>query len=109
VPQRKEVKELKKEVNPVVMVLIVGVVVIGVVAIGYKMLGPKSYNADKAGSDATMQNFQKTGEFYKPPPGIVQGSTPGNVALPGMGQTAPGGGATAPGGTGGYNLTPPPR
>jgi hypothetical protein len=89
---------VKNEVSPALMWVVLGVVLVGVVFIGYRMLGPKNFNAQTKGSENSIQKYQQTGEFYKPPPGVVPQSSAG----------MPGGVPTGPGAArGGYNLTPP--
>ena len=94
---------MKQQVSPGVMALVLGIVVVVVVIIGFRMLGSKSYQADKAGGQKEMDTFKQTGQFYKPPEGIVPGSRSGGPPM-GLPTGPPGGG----GGTG-YNLNPPNR
>lgn len=90
---------MKKEVSPAAFWALIAVVVVVAIGFGYKMLKPGGYNKQTTGSEATMDKFNKTGEFYKPPVSMPAGST---GSMP-----TTGGGATVPGGMGGYNLQPP--
>jgi hypothetical protein len=92
---------VKNEVSPAIMWVVLGVVLVGVVFIGYRMLGPKGFNAQTKGSEPAIQKYQQTGEFYKPPPGVVPQT---NVGMPGGAPTGPGG-VRPPG----MNMPPPTR
>jgi len=74
---------VKKELNPVVVWVILGVAALVVIVIGYRVLAPKPFVPDRTGSEQAMQKVKTTGKFYSPPAGAP---------------FAGGGGATTPGG-----------
>ena len=55
--------------------------------------GPAQYKAETKGSDAAMQDFQKTGTFYQPPAGAPVPGAPqsgsGGMGQPPMGTNPP--------------------
>ncbi len=65
---------MKKELNPVVVYVIIGVVVVVVLGLGYTMFGPKPVNYEKAGSEQMMQKVQSGGKMYEPPGKIETGA-----------------------------------
>jgi ABC-type cobalt transport system substrate-binding protein len=90
---RKEVKQVKKEVSPMVIGIVMGVVLIVVIIIGFRTFGGSS-KMDTTESKEHIEKVQSGQPLYQPPPGVVPGAPSGNA----------GGG----GSVGGYNLTPPP-
>lgn len=49
--------------------------------------GPEKYKAETKGSDTAMQDYQKTGTFYRPPAGApVPGAVPGGPPMGGAPQ-----------------------
>ena len=97
---------MKREISPGLMAVIIGVIAVIVVVIGIKVLGNPGFKAQTTGGEKEMDKWKTTGEFYKPPAGIVPGAPTGGGGGPAGGiPTGPPGGGT----TGGYNLTPPGR
>jgi flagellar biosynthesis/type III secretory pathway M-ring protein FliF/YscJ len=86
--------QVKKEVSPAVVGVILGVVVILVLFFGYRTLATPQKNETK-GSEAYMEKIKQGEPMYTPPPGVVPG--------------APQGGGAGGGMSGGYNLKPPPN
>lgn len=88
--------QVKKEVSPMVVGIIMGVVLIVVIIIGFRTFGGSS-KLETTGSEETMERVKSGQPMYTPPAGVpgVTTQQPGNT----------GGG----GGVGGYNLNPPPN
>jgi hypothetical protein len=84
---------VKKEIPPVVVWVILGVIVLIVAGVGYRLFGPRNVEMDKTGSEESIKQFQETGTFYTPPPGVVPGAPGGGMAPPGGGMAPPGGAA----------------
>jgi len=89
---------MKSQVSPAVFWVAICVVAVIAVFFGYKMLGSPSRKIVTTGSDATMEQYKKTGSFYSPPiPGAVPGGpstnqmTPPMSGLPGPPGGTPGG------------------
>ena len=100
---------MQKEINPVIVWGALGLVVIVVIVIAYRVLGSRGFNPDRTGSEQKIEEFQKTGKFYQPPPQAIPGGG-GMGGPPGMGG-APMGMPTGPpsmGGTPGGIPTGPP-
>jgi hypothetical protein len=90
--------QVKKEVSPAVVGVILGAVLIVVLIIGYRTLATPQKN-DTTGSEAYMEKIKRGEPMYTPPPGVVPGTAPANAS----------GGTSGTGTPNSYNLTPPPR
>jgi len=95
------VKQVKKEVNPAVVGVILAVVAVAVLFMGYRALAVPD-KKDTTGSEKDIQRVKNGEPMYTPPAGVVPGYSGGGAAgSPPSG--APGGAAGA------YNLKPPPN
>ena len=61
--------DVRKEVSPTVVWVVLGVLIVIVAVVGYKMFAPRSFKGDTAGSEQAIQNVKQGGTFYTPPAG----------------------------------------
>jgi hypothetical protein len=86
---------MKNEINPMVFWGIVGVVAV-VVVVGLVLRNTGGFREQRSGSQGAIQQYQQTGQFYKPPAGApVPGGAPGTSGAPGL-PAMPGGALGAP-------------